>query len=194
MRKLLVVVLAISALALAAFGCGGGNSSSSVEETSRKAVHVKPAQLPPYRAPKVDGHTFNVEVVWWKSGKERFFPETVAWTKRDLVNKPGLAHLIATPRGFRIKLSNPKAKAVKVKLWYVPQHGATKRFSWHGQGIIPLITLTKPITTTNGGKTSAKLVEISLDAYDPRFLGPHIKPHTYPGVVDIPPGATEPVG
>jgi hypothetical protein len=48
--------------------------------------------------------------------------------------------------------------------------------------------LTKFVTTKEGKRVKAKLVEISLFAYDPRFLGPHINPHHYPGVVNIPSG------
>jgi hypothetical protein len=192
MRNLLGVA-AFLALALWVCACGGGSSSGSTKEEVRQPAQVKPAKLPPYRAPKVDGHTFNIEIVWWKPGKGKFIPETVVWTKRDLVNKPGLAHLTATSKGIRIKLSSLQAKAVKVKLWYSLGHGTTKCFSWHGHGAIPLVPPTKLITVNGGKAIRANLVEISLDAYDPRFLGPH-KPRTYPGVVNIPPGVTESVG
>jgi len=166
----------------------GSNSSKKQEHTHKSST--KSPRLPPYRAPRVDGNTYNLEVVWWKH-KGRFLPESVAWTKHDLVNKPGEAHLTLSSEEARIKLRNPKAEVVKVKTWYELGHGTTKCFSWHGQGGIPPIPLSKSITNRVGKVVQANLVEISLYAYDPRFLGPRVKPHAHPGIVDTPPVETE---
>lgn len=165
-----------------------GNTSSKQQGHTHEQSKKSP-RLPPYRAPKVDGQTYNLEVVWWKH-KGRFLPESIAWTKHHLINKPGEAHLMTGPEEARIKLRDPKAETVKVKVWY-EGHGITKSFSWHGHGAIPPIPLTKPMTNRAGNVVQVNLAEISLFVYDPRFLGPRIKSHVYPGIVDTLPVETE---
>lgn len=188
LSKLLLGTVIIVAILLVINPPDDGSNSSKKQEHTHKSSTKSP-RLPPYRAPEVDGNTYNLEVVWWKH-KGRFLPESVAWTKHHLINRPGEAHLTLSPEEARIKLRDPKAEVVKVKVWY-EGHGITKSFSWHGHGVTPPIPLTKPITNRAGKVVQANLVEISLYAYDPRFLGPRVRSHAHSGIVGTPPAVTE---